>query len=95
MRQLSCTGCLPEHCCAAQCSACSAYGAYSAYSAHSAYSDHPVRHDICQIVYATAVSRARILRRKRVNRDISQYATKARKCFKWTNLRQNSVDASN
>ena len=53
------------------------------------------RHDICQIVYATAVSGARILRRKRVNRDISQFATKARKCFKWTNLRQNSVDASN
>ena len=53
------------------------------------------RHDICQIVYATAVSGPRILRRKRVNRDISQYATKARKCFKWTHLRQNSVDASN
>ena len=40
------------------------------------------RHDICQIVYATAVSGAKILRRKRVNRDISQFTTKARKCFK-------------
>ena len=36
------------------------------------------RHDICQNVYATAVWGARILRRKRVNRDISQFSTKAR-----------------
>ena len=40
------------------------------------------RHDICQIVYTTAVSGARILRRKHVNRDLSQFSTKARKCFK-------------
>ena len=40
------------------------------------------RHDICQIVYATAVSGARILRRKRVNHDISRFTTKVRKCFK-------------
>ena len=40
-----------------------------------------VRHDICQIVYAAAILGARILRRKRVNRDISQFSTKARKCF--------------
>ena len=40
------------------------------------------RHDICQKNYATAVLGARILRKKRVNRDISQFATKERKCFK-------------
>ena len=40
------------------------------------------RHDICQKNYATAVLEARILRKKRVNRNISQFATKERKCFK-------------
>ena len=40
------------------------------------------RHDICQKIYATAVLGARILRKKHVNRDISQFATKERKCFK-------------
>ena len=40
------------------------------------------RHDICQNVYATGFWGARILRRKRVNCDISQFATKARKCSK-------------
>ena len=40
------------------------------------------RHDICQKNYATAVLGARILRKKHVNRDISQFATKERKCFK-------------
>ena len=40
------------------------------------------RHDICQKNYATAVLGARILRKKCVNRDISQFATKERKCFK-------------
>ena len=37
-----------------------------------------VRHDICQIIYATAVYGARMLGRKCVNRDISQFAKKAR-----------------
>ena len=46
------------------------------------YSSVLFRHDNCQIVYATAVSGARILRRKRVNRDITQFATKAGKCLK-------------
>ena len=32
--------------------------------------------------YATAVLGARMLRKKHVNRDISQFATKERKCFK-------------
>ena len=32
--------------------------------------------------YATTVLEARILRKKRVNRNISQFATKERKCFK-------------
>ena len=45
------------------------------------------RHDICQKNYATAVLGARILRKKCVNRDISQFATKERKCFKWPNSR--------
>ena len=40
------------------------------------------RHDICQKIYATSFWGARILRRKRVNRDISQFLRKARKCFK-------------
>ena len=40
------------------------------------------RHDICQKIYATTVLEARILRKKRVNRNISQFATKERKCFK-------------
>ena len=39
------------------------------------------RHDICQKNYATAVWGTRILRKKRVNRDISQFATKERKWF--------------
>ena len=34
------------------------------------------RHDICQKIYATAVLEPRILRKKRVNRNISQFATK-------------------
>ena len=37
------------------------------------------RHDICQKIYATAVLEARILRKKRVNCDDSQFATKERK----------------
>ena len=40
------------------------------------------RHDICQKFYATAVLAERILRKKSVNRDIRQFATKERKCFK-------------
>ena len=48
--------------------ACSRWGVY--------------RHDICQKFYATAVLGARILRKKHVNRDISRFATKERKCFK-------------
>ena len=40
------------------------------------------RHDICQKIYATAVLAERILRKKSVNRDIRQFATKERKCFK-------------
>ena len=39
------------------------------------------RHDICQKIYATAVLEARILRKKHVNRDISQFETKEHKCF--------------
>ena len=38
-------------------------------------------HDICQNFYATSVLGARILRKKRVNRDITQFATKEHKCF--------------
>ena len=49
------------------------------------------RHDICQNFYATTVLGARILHKKRVNRDITQFATKERKCFKWPNSRQKSV----
>ena len=41
-----------------------------------------VRHDICQNFYATAVPGAKILRKKRVNRDITQFAIKERKYFK-------------
>ena len=40
------------------------------------------RHYICQKNYATAVLGARMLRKKHVNCDISQFATKERKCFK-------------
>ena len=40
------------------------------------------RHDICQKNYATAVLGARILRKKHMNRDITQFATKEHKCFK-------------
>ena len=40
------------------------------------------RHDICQKNYATAVLAGKILRKKSVNRDIRQFATKERKCFK-------------
>ena len=50
---------------------------------HSVLTKHlKARHDICQKFYATAVLGARILRKKHVNRDISQFATKERKCFK-------------
>ena len=54
---------------------------------HSQQSHHGIntqscRHDICQKNYATAVLGARILRKKNVNHDISQFATKERKCFK-------------
>ena len=42
--------------------------------------------------YATAVLEARILRKKCVNRNISQFATKERKCFKMANSRQKSVN---
>ena len=45
------------------------------------YSVQYIRHDICQNFYATAVLGARILRKKRVIRDITQFATKERKCF--------------
>ena len=41
-----------------------------------------LRHDICQKIYATTVLEARILRKKCVNCNISQFATKERKCFK-------------
>ena len=40
------------------------------------------RHDICQKNYATAVLGTRILRKKRVNHDISQFATKEHTWFK-------------
>ena len=40
------------------------------------------RHDICQNFYATAVPGAKILRKKRVNHDITQFAIKERKYFK-------------
>ena len=36
------------------------------------------RHNICQKNYAIAVLEARMLRKKRVNRDVSQFATKER-----------------
>ena len=41
-----------------------------------------IRHDICQKIYATTVLAGRILRKKSVNWDIRQFATKERKCFK-------------
>ena len=45
--------------------------------------DDDDRHDICQKKnYATAVLGTRILRKKRVNHDISQFATKEHKWFK-------------
>ena len=43
---------------------------------------HGSRHDICQKFYATTVLAERILRKKSVNRDIRQFATKESKCFK-------------
>ena len=49
---------------------------------HHANSFDADRHDICQKIYATAVWEARILRKKCVNRNIIQFATKERKCFK-------------
>ena len=49
------------------------------------------RHDICQKVYTTGVFGAKILPKKRVNRDNGKFTTKQRKFFKLLNLRQNSV----
>ena len=47
------------------------------------------RHDICQNFYATNTCWAKYLRKKRVNRNISKFATKVRKCFKFmTNTSQ-------
>ena len=48
----------------------------------------PPRHDICQKVYTTGVFGAKILPKKRVNRDNGKFTTKQRKSFKSTNLRQ-------
>ena len=53
-----------------------------------------IGNDICQKIYATAVLRKRILRKKRVNRDISQFAKKGVNGLKWPNSRQKSVNAS-
>ena len=46
------------------------------------------RHDICQKVYTTGVFGAKILPKKRVNRDNGKFTTKQRKSFKSTNLQQ-------
>ena len=50
------------------------------------------RHDICQKIYATAVLEARILHKKHVNRNITQFVTKERNASNWPNLRQKSVN---
>ena len=47
------------------------------------------RHHICQKNYATAIFGPKNLRKKSVNRDKIEFATKWRKCYKMTLKREN------
>ena len=47
------------------------------------------RHHICQKIYATAIFGPKNLRKKSVNRDKIEFATKWRKCYKMTLKREN------
>ena len=49
----------------------------------------PLRHHICQKIYATAIFGPKNLRKKSVNRDKIEFATKWRKCYKMTLKREN------
>ena len=48
-----------------------------------------LRHHICQKIYATAIFGPKNLRKKNVNRDKIEFATKWRKCYKMTLKREN------
>ena len=59
---------------------------------HHSYQHHyrnHHRHHICQKIYATAIFGPKNLRKKSVNRDKIEFATKWRKCYKMTLKREN------